>query len=186
MNRKELIEAARRKFIPKSGHFMRCPECQEMYYLLRAFPVSGDLPLPDAPKAMIDKAIAISEKSGLRNVARQLKALLTLDSWAMPEPIGVRGGNSLADRRLRFESDEVVFDLRGEKSDKQWIFVARAVGKKTISSDFILGADRKLLQPDQNGIYEWKSGRPPRKMSLNSDDLIIELPELSWKKPRSK
>lgn len=185
MNRKELIEAARKPIMPDSGHLAECPECQSVVQLLKTYPVYGNRPLDDVPKAWIDKAVSIMRRVDLPHLINIVKAKLVFDSWAMPEPVGVRGVNSICDRRLRFESEDVTFDLRAEKREKTWMFTARASGEKIVDYNFVLGVGRRKFQADKSGIFEWQAGRPPKAIILHSDKTSIMLPELSWKKPRS-
>jgi hypothetical protein len=90
------------------------------------------------------------------------------------------------DRRLRFESAGISLDLRAERQKKGWFFMARATGKNIDKSMAILNVDRKTLIADRNGFYEWSSNRPPKNLSLVSEKFSIQIPEIVWKKPRSK
>lgn len=186
MNRKELIEAAKKRSLPKSGHLAECSECRDAVQLFKSFPVIGNPPLKDVPKAWMNKAVSIMKDTGLPNKIKQIKAKLVFDSWTSPELVGVRGSNSICDRRLRFESDAISFDLRAEKREKIWMFTARASGKEIAEDTFSLSIGKRKLQPDNSGIFEWQAGRPPKNIGLHADDFSIELPELSWKKLRSK
>jgi len=186
MNRKELIEAAKKKKMPSSGHLSDCRECQEAWLLLKNFPVYGQSPLNDAPKALIEKAVSIIQKAGIQNKIKNIKAKLVFDSWTSPQLAGVRGNNSISDRRLRFETKDLSFDLRAEKREKIWIFTARAAGTNIEYNSLTLSAGKQNFQADKSGIFEWQTARPPKNIGLHTDEFSIELPELSWKKQRSK
>jgi hypothetical protein len=185
MNRKELIDAAKKQTLPKSGHLAECQECRNAVKLLEAFPVFGALPLNDVPKAWIDRAVSIIKESGISDKIRIIKAKLVFDSWTKPQIVGVRGGNSICDRRLRFESDTISFDLRAEKREKIWTFMARASKKDIIEDTLILAVGRQRFQADKSGIFEWQASRPPKNITLHTKTISIGLPELSWKKQRS-
>jgi hypothetical protein len=151
--------------------------------LLRVYRVAGKLPLPDAPIGWIERAIAIASPRNLKERVRTLVAELVFDSWSIPHAVGVRGGTAAADRRLRFEFQGMVFDMRSEQHEKGWEFVARI---SPVTDKLFLEADKKKLTPDDSGVFQWSSARPPRKITLRTDDRVVALPELSWKKPHSK
>ncbi len=182
LTRSELLQAANNQQF-STTHLEGCAECRELVELLRVYCVSGKLHLPDAPAGWIEKAIAITGARSLAGRARTLIAELVFDSWSVPHAVGVRGGNVAADRRLRFESQEMVFDMRSEQHGKSWEFVARV---HPVTENLQLEADKKKLTPDDSGVFQWSSARPPRKITLRSDDRVVALPELSWKKPQLK
>ena len=185
LNRKELIEAAKKRKIPKSGHLAECQECRNAVQLLGTFPVFGALPLNDVPKAWIDKAVSIMKNSEISYNIKNIKAKLVFDSWTTPQVIGVRGGNSTCDRRLRFKAETISFDLRAEKREKIWMFTARASGDDITGDTLIMTIGKQKFQADKSGIFEWQASRPPKKITLQTDDCTIGLPELLWKKQKS-
>ncbi len=182
LTRTELLQAANSQRL-NSAHLEECAECRELVELLRAYCVSGKLHLPDAPVGWIEKAIAIADTPSLKERARTLIAELVFDSWSMTHAVGVRGGTAAADRRLRFEIQGMVFDMRSEQHEKGWEFVARI---SPLTEKLLLEADKKRLTPDDSGVFQWSSARPPRKITLRTDDRVVALPELSWKKPHLK
>ena len=188
LTRTELITAAKKRTPEIDEHLQACHECQELFSLLVNYDVAGKLRLPDAPAGWIAKAIAVGEPvsaiAAAANKVRTLVAALVFDSWASPQPVGVRGEHTSADRRVRFETDDFTFDLRAEQQNNNWAFVAQVVSKGPTSPNISLQADRKELHVDSSGLYQWTGNRPPKKITLKSDDLLIEIPELSWKKPR--
>ncbi len=183
LTRRELIQAAQQQEVSKDGHVAECVECRELVELLRVFQVAGKLHLPDAPAGWTEKAAAIAQGQSLGEKVRAIVARLAFDSWAMPQAVGVRGSSIESDRRLRFEASELLFDLRAEEQAKGWAFVAQV---RKAGAPVVVVADTKKLLPDPAGLYQWSSSRPPRKITLRSDDLVVELPELSWKKPHSR
>lgn len=183
LTRQELIQAAQQQEVSKNGHVAECVECRELIELLRVFQVAGKLHLPDAPAGWTERAVAIGQGHSLGEKVRATVARLAFDSWAMPQAVGVRGSSVESDRRLRFETSELLFDLRAEQQAKGWAFVAQV---RKAGTPVVILADKKKLLPDHTGLYQWSSTRPPRKITLRSDDMVVELPELTWKKPQSR
>ncbi len=183
LTRQQIIEAARGQEVTVSDHLRICAECSELVSLVSTYFVSGKLHLPDAPIGWVERAIEIGKESVVFDQIRSFVARVIFDSWAMPQPVGVRGESVESDRRIRFESEEIRFDLRAEKQTKGWAFVAQVKGQS--KSPIQLEADKKKLLPDSAGLYQWSGTRPPRKITLRSDEFVIELPELTWKKPQS-
>jgi hypothetical protein len=186
LSRRELIEAAKTEELPKSGHLAKCRQCRDEVQLLREYDMANQKPLPNAPRAWIKKAIDIAAGMGAGEKIRRLLARVVFDSWQTPYPVGVRGEEALSDRRIRFEAENISFDLRAEKYEKNWAFVAEVSGRDIAGSDLILEADSKKYIPGEGGLYQWTSRRAPKKILLHSRNSIIELPELKWQKSRRK
>lgn len=184
-DRKELVNAARRGEQTIKEHLDSCPECRLLVDLLKTYDVAGKLPLSDPPEAWVRRAIEIMQPSGASHKVRARVAELIFDSWAMPQPVGVRGTSSLDERRVRFEAEGVSFDLRAERSRKGWAFIGQIVGKSSNWSEPVLEVDSKPVPPDAGALYQWTSSRPPRKISIRSSDLVVHMPELKWRKTRS-
>jgi hypothetical protein len=166
-----------------SKHLAECPECREAAELLRRFHVAGKLPLAEPPNGWVERAKALAVRHSASGVVAQLVARLVFDSWTAPHPVGVRGAGGLGHRRMRFESKALALDLRAEKTREGWVFVAQLLGAEAPLPQ--LKANRRVLSPDANGVYQWSSSLPPRNISLSTNDLTIEFPNLSWKTPRS-
>lgn len=184
LSRKELIELAQKQPERLPGHLTECVECREMVELFRIYAVANRPPLPDAPKAWVDKAVAIMKGAGVRSKLKRLSAVITFDSWAAPQPVGVRSEAASEHRRLRFTADDIVFDLRAERLQKSWVLVAQVKSKSDVA--VVLEADKKVISPDKSGLYQWSGTKPPRRISLKSDAFDIRLPELVWKNRRLK
>ena len=183
LTRPELIQAASTQGVTANRHLLDCPVCSDLVGLFRTFMVVGKLHLPDAPIGWIDKAAALATTATAADRIKTLVARLVFDSWAMAKPLGVRGESVESDRRIRFETDALRLDLRAEKQSQGWTFVAQIKG--TSDSPIRIEADRQKLLPDSAGVYQWSGSRPPRKITLRSDEFVIELPELLWKKPQA-
>lgn len=183
LTRQQLIKAARGQEVTASAHLQECTECRELVSLLSNFFVAGKLHLPAAPIGWIERAIEIGNGAKLGEKIRSFVARIVFDSWAMPQPLGVRGESVESDRRIRFEHDGVRLDLRVEKQTRGWAFVAQV--KSDTNVPVQLEADKKKLLPDSAGLYQWSGSRPPRKIALRSAGFVIELPELTWKRPQS-
>ncbi len=183
LTRQQIIEAARGQQVTSPDHLLECAECRGLVSLMSTYFVAGKLHLPDAPIGWVERAIGIAEKSAVAEQIKSFVARVIFDSWAMPQPVGVRGDSVESDRRIRFESEDVRFDLRAEKQTRGWAFVAQVKSQSDLPIQ--LEADKKKLLPDSAGLYQWSGTRPPRKITLRSDEFVIELPELTWKKPQA-
>ena len=179
LTRQQLIRAAGKKTNEFEKHLAECPECRELVLFFRAFPVAGQIPLAEPPEAWTQKAVALVKSSEKAGVFGKLKARIVFDSWATPKPVGIRGVNG-----LRFECQDILFDLRAEKHKDSWLFIAQTASET--SAEILLKLDKKTISPEPDGLYHWQTKRPPKKITLLADENEIELPELSWKKPRQK
>ncbi len=184
LSRNELIALARRQPDSANQHLRECAECREAVELLREFDLAGRSRLLDAPIGWIERAAALAQKQHSFEKIRKAVAALVFDSWAVPQPIGVRGQTAVSERRLRFEGDRIAFDLRAEKLPGEWAFVAQVTSGSLPSTNFTLSVEKKELVSDTGGFFQWTAGRPPKRILLRSDDIEIEIPELSWKKHR--
>jgi hypothetical protein len=152
--------------------------------MLRAFNASNRLPLANAPRAWIERAMKLGQKETVSKRTVQILAELVFDSWTVPHPVGVRGEAVTDNRRLRFECPEIIFDLHAEHGDSEWAFVAQAIGSGAEVTKIRIG--RRTIVPDGAGIYQWSSNRPPKKLSLVTEQKVIDLPELIWKRRTTK
>lgn len=184
MTRKEILKAALADGDEFTGHLAECPQCREYVLMLRAFSASNRIPLPEAPKAWIERAVNLAQKEGIFKQAVRTLAELVFDSWTIPHPIGVRGEAASDNRRLRFESPHLTFDLHAERRGRNWVFVAQAIKAKTGVNAIRIGG--KALMPDSSGIFQWSSKKPPQKISLVTGQEVIDLPKLLWKNPQTK
>jgi len=185
LNRQELIKAARRRPITQDKHLESCAECRDAVNLLRAFDVEGRLSLPDAPSPWIERAATIAEKTGLLQGVKTVLSRLTFDSWATPQMVGVRGQSALGDRRIRFETDDVILDFRAERQSDGWAFVAQVTGESSIVEEMTLQVGRKNLRADAGGLFQWTTRRPPTAITIRSSQRVIVTPELSWQRRES-
>jgi hypothetical protein len=176
------LDAAKGKSVRLQKHLDGCPECREAAELLRQFSLAGKLSLPQPPTGWTERAKALALKPTGHGIVARLLARVAFDSWAVVQPVGVRGMSSLGHRRMRFESGALALDLRAEKSKEGWAFVAQVQGSEGQLPQ--LRANRKILHPDANGVYQWSSNLPPRTIFLSTNELTIELPNLTWKTPR--
>ncbi|PWB72551.1 hypothetical protein C3F09_06515 [candidate division GN15 bacterium] len=153
--------------------------------MLVRFRVAGKLVLPEPPSAWVDLAHQIAAHQSVAASLRTALARLVFDSWALPEPVGVRGGAAIEQRRVRFESSPVTVDLRAEHLKSGWAFVAQVTGVE--HGQARLNADRKVLALDEHGICQWSDPKPPKKLTVVTSTHSVELPELTWRtKPPRK
>lgn len=184
LTREELIELARSPKATRPDHLIECNECRLSLDLLAFFDVSGNTPLPDPPESWIKKAGAIGHASRVPKNLKRVKARLIYDSWQTAQPVGVRGSISSDHRRIEFESQGRVLDLRAERSKEGWTFTAQLSG--TPDSNNLLVCGSQTIWPDANGLFQWTSKRPPRKISVHIDNESVDLPEFKWTKPSSR
>jgi hypothetical protein len=186
LRRKELIALARKLPNSTNQHVSECAECREEVELLRKFNMAGHSRLQDAPAGWVERAVVLAQRQHSLERFRNTVAALVFDSWATAQPVGIRGQASIGERRMRFEADQVAFDLRAERLPGAWAFVAQVTCTSIPPKGFALSIDRKELAADAVGFFQWTGGRPPKRILLRSDDLEIEIPELSWKKHQSR
>lgn len=183
LNRQELFRAAKEGMAPFQDHLSGCEQCQAELSLLRRFRVAGKLELPEPPQGWVAKAIELaSAKPSLAQATKRLIGALTFDSWSLPAPAGVRGLAPLTQRRIRLEADGVALEIRAEKKAQQWNFVAQTICSDTKNCSLL--ASSTHLQADEDGFFQWSSKTPPRSLILTVGEMVIEIPELSWKMPK--
>ena len=69
MTRLEMLKAAGHES-DSTGHLSICAECREAVELLRQFHLAGRPPLPDPPKAWVERATAIPSSRWPRRASR--------------------------------------------------------------------------------------------------------------------
>lgn len=183
MNRQELIRAARSENSSGFNHLSECSECREVVHLLKTYDVAGRSPLSDAPNALVDRAIEIAVKPRQKENLSALVAKLIFDSWTEPVPVGVRGEALVSERRLRFETEGIVFDLRAEQHSGRWSFIGVVICSLCEASAVLLKIGRRRVRPDATGLFQWDSVHPPKALMIVLNGLTaITLPELSWRR----
>lgn len=183
LTRLELLKAAQERSGSYQAHLDSCAECRNELKLLARYVVAGKVALPEPPEVWVTKAIALAvPKPSLAKRLGAIIAELTFDSWSLPAPAGVRGMAPLTQRRLRFTAEPVTLEIRAEKKTQQWSFVAQTGGVSP--EKCVLEVAGAKLRADAEGFIQWTSKTPPRSLILTAGDLVIEAPELSWKKPK--
>lgn len=178
--RQALIKAAQSGDSRIDKHIADCNDCRQLFELFRAFPVTGELELPDAPAGWIAKAREIANSGAVAGWLKGMAAKLSFDSWTLPATVGVRSQNIEHDRRLQYEIGALLLDIRAEKQAAAWDFTARLSGEQADAKQFMLKIDRRLLAPDSLGFYHWSSPKPPKQIQLTDGDVVLDLPELTW------
>jgi len=154
--------------------------------LFRTFAVAGKPPLPDAPAGWVAKAEAIAERKKPFEQLRRIVAELVLDTWQMPAPAGVRGPGALDQRRLRFRAENIELDIRAERRAKGWALIAEASLPRGNDEKSWLDVDGGIHFAGADGLYQWWSTRPPKKVLFGTGGRLVVFPELDWKKKSSK
>lgn len=151
-----------------------------MVALLQAYDVRGSIPLADAPAALIKRAVGIVGDQWSKKV-KNLLGKMVFDSWATPDPIGVRGAGEGEHRRLSFAAGEAALDVRAEKREGKWHLMAQVTGADEKAEPPLLRVDTKTVSADTEGFYQWSSSRPPHELSLHFNTYKVQFPKLSWK-----
>jgi hypothetical protein len=188
IKRQDMIRAA--KGISASAtidrHVAQCEDCREFLDMFKQFPVSGQLPLASAPSGWVTKAADIMTSGRLATAVKRLVAKLSFDSWSQPALAGVRSVGSVSERRVRFETDGILFDLRVEQEKQGYLMTARLTRQNEPCTGFVVTHPAGVVGANANGYYDWSSPRPPKKISLKSNDVEIVLPEIVWNRPKTQ
>lgn len=153
--------------------------------MLVRFAVAGNLPLTEPPEAWVVRAQKLAKRESLVSSVKSVLARLVFDSWASPQPVGVRGEAAIEQRRVRFEAAPVAVDIRAEHLKTGWSFVAQVTGVDYEQAK--LSADRQLFALDEHGICQWSHSKPPKKIAVVTTTQSVELPGIPWKmKPQRK
>jgi hypothetical protein len=153
---------------------------RELLELMETFYVADDEPLLEAPAPLLNRVKAIpGNKRSLKDVIQEVGRLV-FDSWAMPGPVGVRGSEAAAERRLQFEAADLKVDLRAERDNDRWNFVARISSEGRNTDSVSLQSGKRKHSADPEGYIHWSGKRPPRTLKVHTDREVISLPEISW------
>jgi hypothetical protein len=145
------------------------------------------LPLPNPPATWVLKAcqLATDSKTSLTEkivvAAEELFGSLTFDSWELLAPTGVRGVEASVERRLRFEADGHILDLRAEKDNENWEFVAQVFKSGQSIDSFVIRVGDIEVHPTDGKFYQWSSTYPPEKITLIDKANLINFSNISWK-----
>jgi hypothetical protein len=184
LSRKEIIKFAHKEPLVLNNHMKTCDDCQRLVYLVKEYYVIGNKILPDAPESLINKVKSLIKTLGIKERSSIHLARLTFDSWSMPQPIGVRDESSMNSRRIRFEAEEIILDIRAEQQKEGWAFVAQINDDSPSASENILKVGKKKLHVDPDGLFQWTSKTPPKIISIQTAVKVIKLPEISWKRSK--
>ncbi len=164
-DRQTLLAAAKSDSHKFDQHLSTCESCRELFEFFKAYQVAGNPVLAGAPDEWIRKAVEVAGAHGALQGIRTLLARLSFDSWATPVSVGVRGGEARQERRLRFQVDDLLLDIRAEKQKQGWDFVAQLSSQTVEQKNFHLLVSRQELRVNSEGFYQWSSKRPPRANS---------------------
>ncbi len=183
LSRKELIVFSKSVAGALPEHLSVCKDCSGLLELFTRFQVAGERQLENVPAGWIEKAVAIAKPKRVKEAIQQLVAYLAFDSWTQPIPIGVRSMGQLANRRVRYNVNEYSIDIRMEKQQTEYAFIATVSKKDERDPSFTLVSAGRSVVADEDGYYQWVSSRPPKRISFHSSDIIIHLPVTLWNKP---
>ncbi len=180
-SREELIRSLSEDDVLVKKHLNECDDCRALYEYLAAYSVAGKPRLTDAPDEVVRLAERIPLTNSNRTTFPALAAIVRFDSWQGSAPAGVRTAGATSERRLRFECEQIEFDLRAERSGRQWHCIGQLTSAKLEVSGFRVEVQNRPIELNDDGFFQWSSTVPPRHVRLLSDDLVIDLPEISWK-----
>lgn len=183
MTRQQLLTAGTVAEDQWPDHLRTCQVCQQALIMLQQFPLVGRLHLPEPPEAWVKKAKALAAPGAVTTLVTKLVGRLAFDSWLLPSPAGVRGGAATSDRRLRYEVDPVILDIRIERRGKIWSSVAQISGTGGKSVNLLING--RVIPLGTGGMAQQSGSQPPRHISLQVDDQTVELPEVSWRNRRT-
>jgi hypothetical protein len=182
LTRKELIELAKEpeKLKQALARLSQADRLQAELFL--RYQVANEPPLPDAPAGWRQKATELGEsRSAARELLGRIAATLTFDSWATA-PGGIRSvASTMEERRLRFEANGIILDIRAERRGDSWDFVAGILQGIAGDSKISLTVGASTIKPGETGALQWSSKRLPARLTLHIDDASVDLPEIHWK-----
>lgn len=182
LSRKELIRLSNSLKVALPEHLSVCKDCSGLLELLTLFHVVGERHLEIAPTGWVEKAVAIAKPKRVKEAIRQLAAYLSFDSWTQPNLAGVRSTGELENRRIRYNVNEYSIDIRMEKQQTEYAFIATVSNKDERDPSFTLVSAGRSVVADEDGYYQWVSSRPPKRISFHSSNIIIHLPVTIWNK----
>lgn len=166
----------------KREHLAICDECALALSFIKAFPVSGQPPLTDAPSYAMTKAIQIPSERSKRSIARQVieAATLLFDSWTTPIPAGVRSGVR-SSRRLRYSAPHCQLDLQTTRVQQGWECTAKIISDNADTPDILtVQVGRQKYPADPSGFVTWQSTRPPQTVRVMNGAAVLLLAEVAW------
>lgn len=176
LNRQDIAKAAA-DIRPYTRHLAECPECRLQVELYRLAAVPE--PLVDAPGYAIERVRA-AVRPDKSSPVRSFLARLVFDSWADLSPAAVRGLGPDKERRLRFETDNLRFDLRAEKTGQTWTMAAQIKNLNATHQAFEIDSNAQRISERNDQFYIWSSPQPPRTIRLISSKTTVVLPEIMW------
>ena len=180
-DRTELLLAVKSPSVEINSHLEKCQDCAEIFAMLVKFQVAGKTELTDAPAHLITKVKQLFEQheSVLAKLKRNAFELI-FDSWSNLAPASVRNSAVLHERRIQFQAETLLFDLRAEKQKSDWNFTVQ-VTLEGSPDEVKVVIGKKEYSVNEFGLIQWNSKKPPTSIRLIDKDTSIELPEIRWK-----
>jgi hypothetical protein len=186
-SREELIRWARAGAVgDRKGkqHLANCDECRQLWELFLSFAGAADASLASAPSGWIERALAIAGHSWPKSLLEKVAARLVFDSWQAPAMAGLRGADDTESRRLRWEAGEWLLDLRAETGREGWEMVAQVQREGEAVAGVAVGSGAQKVYTDSAGMAVWSTRRPPRKLSLHTQEGVLQCGEIAWSRPK--
>ncbi|MDF1545363.1 MAG: hypothetical protein P1R58_09700 [bacterium] len=184
MTRDELLALIQGSSRAAEKHVSECDDCRTAYELLAEYGRTDGVHLSEPPSSWVKRAVAIYGSGSAPQVKKRLVAHQVFDSWVSNSLVGVRGRATTDHRRVEFEAAGIHLSLRAERQTDGWSLIAQVKGNDNEPAE--LRCSRRKHCPDDDGLFQWVSKRPPRTITLHVGDRLIELPELKWTKKSQK
>lgn len=179
-DRNELIAAIKAGEDKFADHLSACDRCRSFWELLTWSGFGPGQVTWEPPDDLVLKHQAVPLVVASRRPARRVHGQLLLDTWSDRPALAVRLAATGVERRLRFEAGRYVVELVANFVESEWEFVARVYDDQAIAKNFVLKVGGRKISAGRGDCFFWNSKRPPRRLSLLSPDLQVDLEDLQW------
>jgi hypothetical protein len=175
-----MVAAARSGTVPFGEHLKVCPQCRELFAMMKDLPKKRLQRLEHADPEAVASFAAIPIVVESRRAAARLRGTVRFDSWQELPAANLRDVATAVERRVALEADGVVLELSAERRSGEWEFVGRVYIDGAPTREYVLKAGRRTVAPDRNGYFYFTSSRPPGMLQLLSPAATIAFEKLSW------
>ncbi len=176
----DMIEALRTGDRRFARHLAECERCRSVWHLLDWSGAGAGRLEYETPDELIGDLQTIPRILRSRSPRKNMSGRMVLDSWRDRPAPAVREAPSGVERRVRFAASHFIVELVAKCLSSNWEFVARVYDGDSTTGEFILKVGHHELPAGRGDCYYWTSARPPRRISLSSPDLRIDLEGLKW------
>jgi hypothetical protein len=166
------------------AHLAECSDCAQLWNTARAFAGAHTVRLANAPSGWVERAIAIGQRRTVTERLKSAVATLVSDSWTAPAAVSLRGIRDTDARRLRWEAHPWALEVRAESSPQGWELVAQVQRNGAAVPGLEVQFNNARTHSDASGMATWSGKRPPRKITLHTDDGPIVFEDVRWSRPK--